>query len=182
MGLGAGSATPLQMAAAYSIFANGGYRVAPYLIAKSPMRRATCCRRPSPSSPARVPSARSIPRNAFVMTSLLRDVIAFGTATRAQSLGRKDLAGKTGTTNDNVDAWFCGYNSDQVGVAWIGYDQPQDAGRQRDGRRGRACRSGSATCSRRSRDVPETPAGAARRPAKRAHQHRNRPASDEGGT
>jgi penicillin-binding protein 1A len=73
------------------------------------------------------------PRNAFVMTTLLRDVIAFGTATRAQVLGRKDLAGKTGTTNENVDAWFCGYNAAMVGVAWIGFDQPKTLGANETG-------------------------------------------------
>ena len=78
------------------------------------------------------------PRNAWIMTSLLKDVIRVGTGTRALSLGRTDLAGKTGTTNENVDAWFCGYNAAMVAVAWIGFDQPRDAGRQRDRRRGGA--------------------------------------------
>jgi penicillin-binding protein 1A len=73
------------------------------------------------------------PRNAFVMTSMLRDVVNFGTATRALSLGRKDLAGKTGTTNENVDAWFCGFNASIVGVAWIGFDQPRTLGANETG-------------------------------------------------
>ena len=67
------------------------------------------------------------------MTSMLRDVITSGTATRAMSLGRKDLAGKTGTTNENVDAWFCGYNPSVVGVAWIGFDQPKSLGANETG-------------------------------------------------
>ncbi len=67
------------------------------------------------------------------MTTLLRDVIAFGTGTRAQVLGRKDLAGKTGTTNENIDAWFCGFNPAQVGVAWIGFDQPKTLGTNETG-------------------------------------------------
>ena len=72
------------------------------------------------------------------MTTLLRDVITSGTAVRAMELKRKDLAGKTGTTNENVDAWFCGFNVAQVGIAWIGYDQPKIAGHQRDRQRRRA--------------------------------------------
>ena len=73
------------------------------------------------------------PRNAFIMTSMLKDVINYGTGAAAQSLKRHDLAGKTGTTNDNIDAWFCGYNADQVGVAWIGYDQPRTLGANEQG-------------------------------------------------
>src|SRR6185295_13821078 len=72
-------------------------------------------------------------RNAFLMTTLMRDVVRYGTAARAQSLGRNDLAGKTGTTNDNVDAWFCGFNAALVGVAWIGYDQPRTLGSNETG-------------------------------------------------
>src|SRR6185436_15169268 len=71
--------------------------------------------------------------NAWIMTSLLKDVVRAGTATRALSLNRKDLAGKTGTTNENVDAWFCGYNAAMVGVAWIGYDQPKGLGTNETG-------------------------------------------------
>jgi penicillin-binding protein 1A len=83
---------------------------------------------------AGVEAERAIdPRNAFIMTTLLRDVIAFGTGARAQVLGRKDLAGKTGTTNENIDAWFCGFNASQVGVAWIGYDQPKTLGANETG-------------------------------------------------
>jgi penicillin-binding protein 1A len=73
------------------------------------------------------------PRNAFIMTSMMRDVIAYGTATGAQVLKRRDIAGKTGTTNDNIDAWFCGFNSDIVGVAWIGFDQPRTLGTNETG-------------------------------------------------
>jgi penicillin-binding protein 1A len=67
------------------------------------------------------------------MTSLLKEVVRAGTATRALSLNRNDLAGKTGTTNENVDAWFCGYNADLVGVAWIGFDQPKTLGANETG-------------------------------------------------
>ena len=128
MGLGAGSATPLQMAAAYAIFANGGYRVTPYLIAKVTDARGNVLSEATPVVAGRDAERAIDPRNAFLMTTLLRDVIAFGTGTRAQSLGRKDLAGKTGTTNENIDAWFCGFNAVQVGVAWIGFDQPKTLG------------------------------------------------------
>jgi penicillin-binding protein 1A len=133
MALGAGSATPLQMAAAYAIFANGGYRVAPYLIARVTDAKGNVLSEAKPAVAGENAERAIDPRNAFVMTTLLRDVIAFGTATRAQVLGRKDLAGKTGTTNENVDAWFCGYNASLVGVAWIGHDQPKTLGANETG-------------------------------------------------
>jgi penicillin-binding protein 1A len=133
MGLGAGSATPLQMAAAYAIFANGGYRVLPYLIAKVTDARGNVLSEAKPAVAGEDAEHAIDPRNAFIMTTLLRDVIAFGTATRAQVLGRKDMAGKTGTTNENIDAWFCGFNASQVGVAWIGYDQPKTLGANETG-------------------------------------------------
>lgn len=133
MGLGAGSATPLQMAAAYSIFANGGYRVAPYLITKITDARGNVLSEAKPVVAGNGAERAIDPRNAFVMTSLLRDVVAFGTGARAMQLGRRDLAGKTGTTNDNIDAWFCGYNATQVGVAWIGFDQPRTLGTNETG-------------------------------------------------
>ena len=128
MGLGAGSATPLQMVDAYAVFANGGYRVAPYLIAKIIDARGNVLSEASPAI-AREGAERAIdPRNAWIMTSLLKDVVRVGTATRALSLNRTDLAGKTGTTNEFVDAWFCGYNAALVAVAWIGFDQPKTLG------------------------------------------------------
>jgi penicillin-binding protein 1A len=133
MGLGAGAVTPLQMASAYAVFANGGYRVSPYLIARITDAKGTVL---SEAKPARAggEAERAIdPRNAFVMTTMLRDVVAYGTATRAQSLGRKDIAGKTGTTNENVDAWFAGYTASLVGVAWIGFDQPRTLGNHETG-------------------------------------------------
>jgi penicillin-binding protein 1A len=133
MGLGAGSVTPLQMAAAYTVFANGGYRVSPYLIARIVDAKGAVLSAATPAK-ARGEAERAIdPRNAFLMTTMLRDVVAYGTATRAQSLGRKDVAGKTGTTNENVDAWFAGYTSSLVGVAWIGHDQPRSLGANETG-------------------------------------------------
>jgi len=128
MGLGAGAATPLQMAAAYAVFANGGYRVAPYLIAKVTDARGNVLSEAKPAVAGEDAERAIDPRNAFVMTTLLRDVIVFGTGARAMSLGRRDLAGKTGTTNEFVDAWFCGFNAAQVGIAWIGFDQPRTLG------------------------------------------------------
>ena len=128
MGLGAGSATPLQMVDAYAVLANGGYRVAPYLIAKIVDARGNVLSEAAPTV-AREGAERAIdPRNAWIMTSLLKDVVRVGTATRALSLNRTDLAGKTGTTNEFVDAWFCGYNASLVAVAWIGFDQPKTLG------------------------------------------------------
>jgi penicillin-binding protein 1A len=133
MGLGAGAVTPLQMVGAYSVFANGGYRVAPYLIARVVDARGNVL---SEAKPARAggEAERVIdPRNAWIMTSLLKDVIRVGTGTRALSLGRTDLSGKTGTTNENVDAWFCGYNAAIVAVSWIGFDQPRTLGANETG-------------------------------------------------
>ncbi|MEO8345154.1 MAG: penicillin-binding protein 1A [Betaproteobacteria bacterium] len=133
MGLGAGSVTPLQMAAAYAIFANGGYRVTPYLIAKVTDARGNVLSEASPVTAGENAERAIDPRNAFLMTTLLRDVIVFGTGARAMALGRRDLAGKTGTTNENIDAWFCGFNAAQVGVAWIGLDQPKSLGANETG-------------------------------------------------
>jgi penicillin-binding protein 1A len=133
MGLGAGSVTPLQMAAAYTVFANGGYRVNPYLIARIVDAKGAVLSAASPAKAGGEAERAIDPRNAFLMTTMLRDVVAYGTATRAQALGRKDVAGKTGTTNENVDAWFAGYTSALVGVAWIGYDQPRSLGNNETG-------------------------------------------------
>ena len=139
MALGAGSTTPLQMAGAYSVFANGGFRIKPYFISKItddkgavlfqavPLRATTDER--APRTAERVID----PRNAFLMTSMMRDVVRYGTAARAMSLGRNDLAGKTGTTNDHFDAWFAGFSSTQVGIAWIGFDNPADLGNNETG-------------------------------------------------
>lgn len=133
MGLGAGGTTPIQMAAAYSVFANGGYRIAPYLIARITDSRGNVLSQAKPEVVGENAERAIDPRNAFIMTTLLRDVIAYGTATRAQELKRKDLAGKTGTTNEYVDAWFCGFNLSQVGIAWIGFDQPKSLGTNETG-------------------------------------------------
>ena len=133
MGLGAGSVTPVQMGGAYSVFANGGYRISPYLIAKIIDVKGNVLSQAEPAVAGETAERAIDPRNAFVMTTMLRDVVAYGTATRAQSLGRKDIAGKTGTTNENVDAWFCGYTPFIVGIAWIGHDQPRTLGTNETG-------------------------------------------------
>ncbi|MBS0319828.1 MAG: penicillin-binding protein 1A [Proteobacteria bacterium] len=128
MALGAGSATPMQMASAYSVFANGGYRIAPYLIAKITDAKGEVLSAAKPQVAGDGADRAIDPRNAFIMTTMMRDVIVYGTGAAAMSLKRHDLAGKTGTTNENVDAWFCGFNAEQVAVAWIGFDQPRTLG------------------------------------------------------
>ena len=133
MALGAGAATPMQMLGAYAIFANGGYRVTPYLIDKVLDSRGNVLTR-TQAAAAESGAERAIdPRNAFIMTTMMRDVVRAGTAARAMQLGRQDLAGKTGTTNDNVDAWFCGFNASMVAIAWIGFDQPRTLGANETG-------------------------------------------------
>lgn len=129
MALGAGSVTPWQMVAAYSVFANGGYRIQPYIVSSIRDEKDQILAQAQPT-PAGNEELRAIDaRNAFVMDSLLRDVTIYGTAARASNtLKRRDLAGKTGTTNDHVDAWFCGYQQTLVGCAWIGFDQPKNLG------------------------------------------------------
>jgi len=133
MALGAGSVTPLQMATAYSVFANGGYRLNPFLISKLTDSKGKLLNEPKP--PVLDPSLRTIePRNAFVMTSLLQEVTRSGTAARAQAtLKRPDIYGKTGTTNDSMDAWFAGYQHNVVAVVWMGYDNPRKLGDKETG-------------------------------------------------
>lgn len=133
MALGAGSVTPLQMATAYSVFANGGYRVNPWLIAKVTDHKGRVISETTPPSPSEQPRAIDA-RNAFVMSSLLQEVTRSGTAARAQAtLKRPDLYGKTGTTNDSVDAWFAGYQPTIAAVTWIGYDTPRNLGSRETG-------------------------------------------------
>jgi penicillin-binding protein 1A len=128
MALGAGSVTPLQLASAYAVFANSGYRIAPYLIEKVYDGSGKLLMENRPQSiDAGTPRALDA-RNAFLMTSMMQDVARRGTAARVSQLGRSDLAGKTGTTNDQRDGWFAGYSPDLVAVAWIGFDQPKSLG------------------------------------------------------
>ncbi len=131
--LGAGSVTPMQMAAGYAVFANGGFRVTPQLITRITDAKG----RVLLDTPARAPdeSERTLSaRNAFVMSTLLQEVTRSGTAARAQgTLKRPDLYGKTGTTNDSMDAWFAGYQPSLVAVVWIGYDNPRKLGDRETG-------------------------------------------------
>jgi len=133
MALGAGSVTPMQMAAGYSVFANGGYRINPYLITKVTDQMGKVLSEFTPPAPDE--SARAIDaRNAFVMTSLLQEVTRSGTAARASAtLKRSDIYGKTGTTNDSMDAWFAGYHPTLTAVTWIGYDTPRKLGDRETG-------------------------------------------------
>jgi penicillin-binding protein 1A len=133
MALGSGTVTPWQMARAYSVFANGGYLVQPYFIQKIVDDRGNPLGVARPRR-AGDESLRVIDRrNAFIMDSLMQDVARVGTAARTASLGRKDVAGKTGTTNEFIDAWFAGYLPSLVGVSWVGYDQPRSLGRNQTG-------------------------------------------------
>ncbi len=129
MALGAGSVTPWQMVTGYAVFANGGYRIRPYIVSEIQDDKKQVLARVEPIT-AGDDSLRAIDaRNAYLMDSMLRDVTIYGTAARASAtLRRKDLAGKTGTTNEHVDAWFCGYQQTVVGCSWIGFDQPRNLG------------------------------------------------------
>ncbi|MCQ4346350.1 penicillin-binding protein 1A [Pseudomonas stutzeri] len=155
LALGTANLTPLEITAGYAVFANGGHRVQPYLITRiddrdgRPLFQANPPRvaASQPNQPSAQPAAAadeplaSPPqaervldaRTAYIMTSMLQDVIARGTGRRAMSLGRSDLAGKTGTTNEQKDSWFAGYNGDLVTTAWAGFDQPQSLGRNEYG-------------------------------------------------
>ncbi|KTD50644.1 penicillin binding protein 1A [Legionella quinlivanii] len=136
LALGSLSVSPLELTAAYAVFANGGYRVEPYLIdhisdedgnillrAKPAVVCDNCAQAKSDSDSF---APRVIPADiAFLMNTALKDVVQQGTARAARVLNRQDLAGKTGTTNDQVDAWFAGFTPNLVATAWVGYDTPQ---------------------------------------------------------
>jgi penicillin-binding protein 1A len=155
LALGTASVTPLDMASAYAVFANSGYKITPFIIdtirntqghiiyqAKPLVACASCLEPPLPTIDPKAPTTEPpkpeskpqdpthAPRvisaqNAFLITSALHDVVVYGTGAEARNLKRNDLAGKTGTTNDQYDAWFVGYNSDLVALSWVGFDQPQ---------------------------------------------------------
>jgi penicillin-binding protein 1A len=133
MALGAGSVTPMQMATAYSVFANGGYRVNPWLIAKVTDQKGKVLTQTQAQEINE--SVRGIDaRNAFIMNSLLQEVTRTGTAASAQAtLKRPDLYGKTGTTNDSMDAWFAGFQPTLAAITWIGYDTPRNLGSRETG-------------------------------------------------
>ncbi|MEK9653422.1 MAG: penicillin-binding transpeptidase domain-containing protein, partial [Betaproteobacteria bacterium] len=161
--LGAGSTSPLILARAYGVFANGGFLIQPYFINRVEDIDGglvfTATNRRSKTMPVRAID----PRNVFTMNSMLADVIQSGTGVRAKGLGRRDLKGKTGTTNDNVDAWFAGFQKDLVAITWVGKDQPGPLGEKETGSRAalpiwidymRVALNGIA-----QEDTPETPEG-----------------------
>ncbi len=133
MALGAGSVTPLNMLEGYSVFANGGFLVPPYFIDRIEDSHGNIISKTSPVKAGNGAEQVIDVRNAYTMVSMLQDVVKHGTAYRAMQLGRHDLAGKTGTTNESMDAWFCGFHPTVVGIAWMGYDQPKSLGDRETG-------------------------------------------------
>ena len=129
MVLGSGAVTPLQLAGAYAVFANGGFRVTPRLIQRITDNRDTVIWEAPPPAPLEDSQRAIDARNAFIMDSMLHEVVVSGTGAMASArLKRNDLAGKTGTTSDAVDGWFAGYGENVVAVSWMGYDQPRSLG------------------------------------------------------
>ena len=128
MALGAGSVTPWQMAEAYAVFANGGYRVTPFIINHIEDSKGKLIEEAKIIEAGNGAERVIDERNAFLMTSMMQDVTRIGTAAKARQLGRSDVAGKTGTTNNHIDTWFAGFNPKQVAVVWMGYDKPQSLG------------------------------------------------------
>ncbi|MCW8944033.1 MAG: penicillin-binding protein 1A [Sedimenticola sp.] len=167
LALGSGAVTPLQMASAYAILANGGFKVEPYFIDRierdtgdliEKTLPATVCNDCTEGTETEFPIAKRAisPQNHYLMNSMMRDVITRGTATKARSLGRSDLAGKTGTTNDQRDAWFNGFNRSLVAIAWVGFDTSKPLGRGEVG--GRAALPAWIDFMRFAlKDVPEQP-------------------------
>jgi penicillin-binding protein 1A len=133
MALGSGGASPLQVASAYAVFANGGYRVTPYYIDRVLDAQGHVISQNHPKMAGADAPQAITPRNAFIMTSLLHEVVKSGTGAAAASLGRHDLMGKTGTTNDHVDAWFAGFQPSLVAVSWVGFDDPTPMGGRETG-------------------------------------------------
>ena len=133
LALGAGAVTPLQMVGAYSVFANGGYKINPYLISKVTDADGRVLSQVKPDKAGDENNRIIDERNAFLMDSMLKDVVKYGTAVKALALKRTDIAGKTGTTNDSFDAWFAGYQPKIVGIAWVGFDQPRNLGNRETG-------------------------------------------------
>ncbi len=146
LALGSGSVTPLELATAYAVFANGGFLISPYYIQRiennrgeviweaNPMQACSVCEQTSsektdePAGSLLAAPRVITPQNSYLMTSMMRDVIRFGTGRRAMALKRNDLAGKTGTTNDQFDAWFSGFNHAVVTTVWTGFDKPRPMG------------------------------------------------------
>ena len=155
LALGSGSAAPWDMARAYSSLANGGYRIEPYIIQRiedangeiimqaEPLTVCETClvslstaNLDEEQTSSLKPAQRIMtPQNNYIMNSLLRDVVRYGTGRKAMSLGGHDLAGKTGTTNDQIDAWFNGFHPELVAISWVGFDSPKTLGRYETGGR-----------------------------------------------
>ncbi|MBI3901698.1 MAG: penicillin-binding protein 1A [Nitrosomonadales bacterium] len=133
MALGAGSVTPLQMLTGYSVFANGGFRVAPYFIQRIEDAKGNILSKAEPIVAGENAEQVIDVRNAYTMVRMMQDVVRHGTAIHAMQLGRSDLAGKTGTTSDSMDAWFCGFQPTVVGISWIGFDTPHSLGDKETG-------------------------------------------------
>ena len=133
MALGAGSVTPWQMAQAYAVFANGGYQVSPFIITKITDSKGNLIKKTNVVEVGENAEQVIDVRNAYLMTSMMQDVTRIGTAAKARQLGRNDLAGKTGTTNNHIDAWFAGFNPKQVAVVWMGFDKPKSLGSNETG-------------------------------------------------
>jgi penicillin-binding protein 1A len=129
LALGTGAVTPQMMAGAYAVFANGGYKVQPYLIAKIQDADGKVIAEFKPAAAQQETERVLDARNAYITDSMLRDVARYGTGAKAtEALGRGDIAGKTGTTSDAMDGWFAGYGANVVAVAWMGYDEPKSLG------------------------------------------------------
>lgn len=150
LALGSGSASPWNMATAYAALANGGFKVEPYLIQRIENAKGEVIYQAMPKTVCetclmsevtldnasfKVAERIMTPQNNYIMNSLLRDVVRYGTGRKAMSLGRHDLAGKTGTTNDQLDAWFNGFHPELVAVSWVGFDRPRSLGRYETGGR-----------------------------------------------
>lgn len=167
LALGTATLTPMEIATGWSTFANGGYKISPYLIQQidsrsgetlfvanppsvpqgnqdqagtaAPEQPISVAPMPGESAPAQAAQVPAVAerivdgRTTYILTSMLQDVIKRGTGRRAMALGRNDLAGKTGTTNESKDAWFSGYNADYVTTVWVGFDQPETLGRREYG-------------------------------------------------
>jgi penicillin-binding protein 1A len=133
MALGAGSTNPWQMSEAYAVFANGGYKINSFLINKVLDGKGNVLMQAKPKAAGDDEHLVISPRNAYLMNSMMQDVVRYGTATKALTLKRGDVAGKTGTTNDSYDAWFAGYASELVAITWVGFDTPKSLGDKETG-------------------------------------------------
>jgi penicillin-binding protein 1A len=133
MALGAGSVTPIQLLTGYSVFANGGYKITPYFIQRIEDSQGKILDQAGPVKAGDDAERVIDVRNAYTMVNMMQDVVRHGTAIRAMELKRTDLAGKTGTTSDSLDAWFCGFHPTLVGISWIGFDNPRSLGDKETG-------------------------------------------------